>query len=145
MGRRSGLAAVTSAALICGVVACGGSSNTTASSSSSHTGINSPSPGTSASPNPSQPAAAPLLNITIANGQVTPTNAVVQVKVGQPIIVEVTSDAADELHVHSTPDHEFEIAVAPSQKFQFSVDVPGSVEVELHKLDKTVATIQVQP
>jgi hypothetical protein len=47
--------------------------------------------------------------------------------------------------VHSTPDHEFEIAATPNQRFQFTVDMPGSVEVELHKLDKTVATIQVQP
>jgi hypothetical protein len=47
--------------------------------------------------------------------------------------------------VHSTPDHEFAIAAAPNQTFQFTVDVPGSVEVELHKLDKTVATIDVRP
>ena len=75
----------------------------------------------------------------------TPTNAVVQAKVGQPITVQVTSDAPDELHVHSTPDHEFEIAAAPNQTFQFTIDMPGSVDVELHKLDKTVATIQVRP
>jgi hypothetical protein len=47
--------------------------------------------------------------------------------------------------MHSTPDHEFEIAAAPNQTFQFTVDVPGSVDVELHKLDKTVASIQVRP
>ena len=142
---RSGLAAVMSAALIGGLVACGGSSNTGASSSSSGAATSSQSPGSSASANPSQPAAAPLLNIIIANGQVTPTNAVVQAKVGQSITVQVTSDAPDELHVHSTPDHEFEIAAAPNQTFQFTVDVPGSVDVELHKLDKTVGTIQVGP
>ena len=55
------------------------------------------------------------------------------------------ADAPDELHVHSTPDHEFEIAAAPNQTFQFTVDVPGSVDVEIHKLDKTVASIQVRP
>jgi hypothetical protein len=139
------LSAVMSAALIAGVVACGGSSNTSTSSSSSRTATSSTSSGASASPSSSQPAAAPLLNITIANGQVTPTNAVVKAKVGQPITVQVTSDAPDELHVHSTPDHEFEIAAAPNQTFQFSIDLPGSVDVELHKLDKTVATIQVSP
>jgi hypothetical protein len=36
------------------------------------------------------------------------------------------------------------VAAKPDQTFQFSVDVPGQVEVELHKLDRTVATIQVQ-
>ena len=108
------------AALICGLVACGGS--------------------------PSQPPAAALVvDVTIAKGQVTPTNATLGAKVGQPITLRVTSDATDELHVHSSPDHKFEVAAAPNQTFQFKVDVPGNVEVELHHLDRTIVTIQVQP
>ncbi|AKK27366.1 hypothetical protein [Mycobacterium sp. EPa45] len=90
-------------------------------------------------------AAGPVVEITIAHGTVTPTNATLTAKVGQPITLRVNSDAADELHVHSTPDHEFEIAAKPEQEFSFTVDVPGSVAVELHHLDRTVATIQVQP
>jgi heme/copper-type cytochrome/quinol oxidase subunit 2 len=104
----------------CGLVACGGS------------------------PGP-PPASGPDVNVTIANGQVTPTNATLQAKVNQQITFHVTSDATDELHVHSVPDRKFPVAAAPNQTFQFSVDVPGSVEVELHHLDRTIATIQVQP
>jgi heme/copper-type cytochrome/quinol oxidase subunit 2 len=85
------------------------------------------------------------VNVTIADRQVTPANATLQAKVGRPITFHVTSDATDELHVHSVPDHKFEIAAAPNQTFQFTVDVPGSVEVELHHLDRTIATIQVRP
>ncbi len=85
------------------------------------------------------------VDVTIAKGQVNPVNATLQAKVKQPITFRVSSDAADELHVHSSPDHEFKIAAAPNQTFQFSVDVPGNVEVELHHLDRTVATIQVRP
>jgi hypothetical protein len=108
-------------AMVCGLVACGGKS-------------------------PSQPPAAGLdVNVTIANGQVTPTNATLQAKVKQQITLHVASDTTDELHVHSTPDHKFQVAAAPNQTFQFSVDVPGNVEVELHHLDRTIATIQVQP
>ena len=47
--------------------------------------------------------------------------------------------------MHSTPEHEFEVSPKPEQEFTFAVDVPGSVAVELHHLDRTVATIQVQP
>ncbi len=90
-------------------------------------------------------AAGPVVEITVAHGTVTPTNATVTAKVGQPITLRVNSDADDELHVHSTPDHEFEVAAKPEQEFSFTVDVPGSVAVELHHLDRTVATIQVQP
>jgi len=95
---------------------------------------------------PSQPPAAGLdVNVSIADGQVAPTNATLQAKVGQPITFHVASDAADELHVHSVPDHKFQVAAAPNQVFAFKVDVPGNVEVELHHLDRTIATIQVQP
>lgn len=85
------------------------------------------------------------VDVIIAHGQVTPTNATLQTTVRQPITLHVTSDVADELHVHSVPDHKFEVAAAANQTFQFSVDVPGSVDVELHHLDKTVATIHVNP
>ena len=85
------------------------------------------------------------VNVTIAHGQVTPANVTLQATVRQPITLHVTSDAADELHVHSVPDHKFEVAAAANQTFEFSVDVPGNVDVELHHLDRTVATIQVRP
>jgi hypothetical protein len=83
--------------------------------------------------------------VTIAHGQVTPANVVLRATVRQPITLHVTSDAADELHVHSVPDHKFEVAAAANQTFEFTVDVPGNVDVELHHLDRTVATIQVRP
>ena len=120
MSLRGALIAAWAVALVCGLVGCGGSGN--------------------------KPAAAPLMvDVTIANGQVTPTNATLQAKVHQQITLHVTSDAIDELHVHSTPDHKFQVAAAPNQTFEFAVDVPGNVAVELHHLDRTVATIQVQP
>lgn len=114
-----GAAAIT---LMLGLVACGGA------------------------PKSGQPSGPGLVvNVTIAKGQVTPSNATLQAKVSQPITLHVTSDAVDELHVHSVPDHKFQVAAAANQTFQFSVDVPGNVDVELHHLDRTIATIQVRP
>ena len=147
------LVAVLAAGLVAG---CGGSKSTSASSSSSGqasssaatssgapSGTSSSAPSSSGSQQP--PAGAAVFDVTISQGQVTPTNATWQAKVGQSITIRVTSDAADELHVHSSPDHEFEVEAAANQLFTFTIDVPGSVEIELHKLDKTVATLQVQP
>jgi hypothetical protein len=115
-------ATAVAAVLMWALVACGGSSE------------------------PAQPAGAGLVvDITIANGQVTPSNATFAAKVSEPITLRVTSDAADELHVHSVPDHKFAITAAANQTFQFKVDVPGNVDVELHHLDRTVATIQIRP
>ena len=82
-----------------------------------------------------------VIDVTIAGGNVTPTNKQVQAKVKQPIVVHIDSDVADQLHVHSEPEHTFDIKAAKAQTFTFTVDVPGKVDVELHHLDKTVATI----
>ncbi len=50
--------------------------------------------------------------------------------------MRVNSDVADELHVHSTPEHTFKIEAKPTQQFQFTVDVPGKVDVELHQAEQ---------
>ena len=83
------------------------------------------------------------LDVTIKGGEVTPTNTQMDAQVGEPIVIRVNSDAADELHVHSNPEHSFAVSPTNGQSFQFTVDVPGRVDVELHHLHTTVATITV--
>ena len=84
------------------------------------------------------------IDVDIKGGNVTPTNQQLQAGLKEQIVIRVNSDAADELHVHSPPEHKFNIDAKPMQMFQFTVDVPGKVDVELHHLDKTIATITVQ-
>ncbi len=97
----------------------------------------------SESPPPTKPVD---IHVKIANGQVTPAGERVDVTVGQTIRVIVNSDAADELHVHSSPDHEFEIpAGAHGKVYKFTLDKPGVVEVELHKLDEVVVSLAARP
>ncbi len=90
------------------------------------------------------PPARLVVEVTIKGGQVTPTNEQLEAALNQPIIFRVASDVADELHVHSDPEHNFKIEAKPGQSFQFTVNVPGKVDVELHQLKKTIATIAVQ-
>ncbi|MEV0671563.1 hypothetical protein [Mycobacterium sp. NPDC050441] len=94
--------------------------------------------------NQQQAPARLLIDVTIKAGQVTPTNEQRNGKVGEPIVVRVNSDAADELHVHSNPEHSFKIEARNGQQFQFTVDVPGTVDIELHHLNRTIASVQVQ-
>jgi PBP1b-binding outer membrane lipoprotein LpoB len=84
------------------------------------------------------------IDVSIAGGEVKPLNEQLQATVNQPIIVKVTSDTEDELHVHSNPEHTFAVKSGPAQTFQFTVAVPGRVDIELHNAGKTVATIAVQ-
>lgn len=85
-----------------------------------------------------------VVDVAIRNGQATPVNQQVQAAANQPIIVRVTSDADDELHVHASPEHTFTVKPGAPQSFQFEVEVPGKVDVELHRLNRIVATITVQ-
>ncbi|WP_233211327.1 cupredoxin domain-containing protein [Mycobacterium sp. shizuoka-1] len=89
--------------------------------------------------------AGPVVEITIARGSINPTTASLTAKVGQPITLRVNSDAVDELRVHSAADHRFVVEPEIEQVFSFRADAPGDVAVELRHLNRTVATIEVQP
>lgn len=91
------------------------------------------------------PQAGTLIDVTIAGGTLTPTNAEVEAVAGQPIVLAVDSDAPDSIHVHSVPEHVFEVQPRPGQRFEFTVGVPGKVDVELHELNRTIVTIAVRP
>ena len=86
-----------------------------------------------------------VIGVTIAEGVVTPVNAQAEAVVGQPIVLEVSSDAVDSIHVHSVPERTFDVEARPGQRFEFMVGVPGRVDVELHELHRTVVTIEVKP
>jgi hypothetical protein len=94
--------------------------------------------------NEQAPPARLVIDVTIQGGNVTPTNEQLQAGLNEQIIIRVNSDAADELHVHSNPEHNFKVEAKPAQSFQFTVDVPGKVDIELHQLKRIIATVQVQ-
>lgn len=116
MFARKMVTALASAAVIAGAVGCGTSSAPNATSS------------------PAEPPSPYVtMDLTIDKGTVTPTNARLQAKVGQPIVARVTTDEYDDLHIGSSPDLRFGVdprARAP-QVFQFTIDAPGQVEVTL--------------
>jgi hypothetical protein len=132
---------LTAAALI--TAGCGGSNNSD-SASGGTSSSQPPTVGPSDMANDQAPPSRLVVDVTIKDGKATPTNEQLQAAVKEQIVIRVNSDVADELHVHSTPEHSFSVEAKPMQSFQFTVDVPGKVDVELHKLNQTIATIQVQ-
>jgi hypothetical protein len=131
---------LTAAALI--TAGCGGS-NGSESASGSATSSQPSTFSPTDMPNDQAPPTRLVIDVDIKGGSVTPTNQQLQAGVKEQIVIRVNSDVADELHVHSTPDHKFNVEAKPAQTFQFTVEVPGKVDVELHHLDKTIATITV--
>lgn len=120
---RSAVTAVAAVALLLTVAAC--SSNGTDGGNDSRS---------------TQPL---IVKINISGDSVSPNGDRVQAAVGQPITLDVTSDKAGEIHVHSDPEHEYDVP-AGHHTFTFTVDRPGMVAVESHTLDKTVVQLQVR-
>jgi heme/copper-type cytochrome/quinol oxidase subunit 2 len=105
------------------------------------------SPSSTPTPTPSETAAADAvtIDITIADGQVSPNGKKIDVEVGQTIVLNVTSDEADEIHAHTEGDG-FELEVAAGKKVtgEFELNSPGSYEVESHHLEKTIAILNAR-
>lgn len=149
MTTRTARSVVTLAPVALFVLLAGCGSTTTDSASTSPSAAPTPSAaGATQSPRAHQaplPEEATIVEIAISGGTVTPTNGQTQATIGKPIVLQVTSDVADQLHVHSVPEHTFNVEPRPDQNFEFTVDVPGQVDVELHDVNRTVVTIQVRP
>ncbi len=86
------------------------------------------------------------IEVEIEHGRVTPSGERVDVEVGQTIRLVVDSDAADEIHVHATPEHSFQVRPGMDDKeFEFRLTQPGVVEMELHEQGDVVATLAARP
>ena len=90
-------------------------------------------------------AAGTTVDIVIKDGKVTPQGKRVKVKAGDPVTLNVTSDADEEIHVHSDPEHEYEVKAGDSLDETFTIDTPGQVAVEAHHLDVTILQLVVEP
>lgn len=87
-----------------------------------------------------------IVEISIADGSVSPRGKRVEVKVGEPVTLRVTSDAADEIHVHSDPEHEMSVKPGDRNKeLTFKLKVPGQVAVESHHVHATIVQLVVTP
>ena len=107
------------------------------------------SPASPSSVPPSSPSLNPdyalTINITIANGKTIPNGEKINVRVGQKVILNVTSDTADEVHAHiGGPGYELPVQAGTPAKGEFTIDSPGSFEVESHHLEKIIVILNAR-
>lgn len=101
----------------------------------------SPSTGTA----PSTAADALTVDITLAGGEVTPNGKKLDVRVGQQVVLNVTSDEDDEIHAHTGGDgYELEVEAGVPATGTFTLDSAGSFEVESHHLEKVVVILNAR-
>lgn len=137
--------------LLAAVTACAGTSPTaapTASSSDPAPASSAPAPsGTAASRVPPSPVPATAevtrLTLELADGEVTGDTPLAQLTLGRPVRLEVTSDVADELHVHGV-DETVDLVPGETAALEFTPESPGRFEVELHDARRVLTRLQVR-
>jgi len=82
------------------------------------------------------------IEVTFAHGKATGDTGRVQVAKGTAVTLVVTSDAADEVHLHGY-DIEKELTPGTPATLQFTADVAGVFEVELHHAGTVLLRLQV--
>ena len=133
-------AALVGLGLAAGLTACAGTAAPEAATPTSA------APSTStASPSETSAAASPAgqrIEVQVTGGQVSGDTGRVPVSSGEQVTLVITSDAADEVHVHG---YDLTAALSPGQPAELTFDatIPGVFEVELHEAGTLLLTLQV--
>ena len=138
---RGTASALLPALALLALAGCGSDNNQPASGTPTTSGVSSPpvSPGGATT---TAGQADVVITATVAGGKITPNTQTVKAKQGQTVMVTVTSDEADELHVHG---YEKEIELQPGKpgSVTFTADTKGTFEIETHESGKLVAKLIV--
>jgi len=97
---------------------------------------------TSAAPT-SSAAEGQLVAITVADGRVQGPKGRVKVAKGSTVTLRVTSDVADEIHLHGY-DKSVDVAKGGTAQLTFAATLPGVFEVELESRGLQLTQLQIQ-
>ena len=126
--------------LAAGMTGCAGTAAPDAGGSSSSTaGTSGPASagGTAADP------AGQRIEVQVSGGQVSGDTGRVPVTAGEHVTLVITSDAADQVHVHGY-DLETELSPGQPAELTFDATIPGVFEVELHEAGTVLLSLQVE-
>ena len=99
-------------------------------------------PSPSASPSVAPSPAVRTIDVSYAGGQVTGTTGREQVAVGERVVLRITSDVADEVHVHGY-DLQQALPAGVPVEIPLHATIPGGFEVELHDAGKALCQLRV--
>jgi hypothetical protein len=141
--------ALAAAAVLClALTGCGGNDEpaatetpeeTATSSSPSETAAESASPTPTEDSSPEREA----IEIEIEGDKIEPNGRRVKVAAGEPILLEIESDRAAELHVHSSPEQELAVKKGESTQ-ELTIDRPGVVDIEEHDTGIVIVQLEVR-
>ena len=104
------------------------------------------SPGSGAASPPPSPSASPsptvrTIDVSYVGGQVSGTTGREEVALGEQVVLRITSDVADEVHVHGY-DLSQPLPAGVPVEIPLTASIPGGYEVELH--DAGLALFQLR-
>jgi hypothetical protein len=132
---------VLSAALLLALSGCAGT-DSSASPAASAASASSTSSAAELSTTTPVPPAGQQLAVQVAGGKVTGDTGRVPVPVGDHVTLTITSDVADEVHVHGY-DLTTALTLATPTALTFDATIPGVFEVELHEAGTVLLSLQV--
>lgn len=83
-----------------------------------------------------------VIGVVVAGKKVTPNAEDVRVKKGQTVLVTLTSDVDESIHVHGY-DKSAEATSTKPGSVKFTADLTGVFEIETHETSKLVAKLIV--
>lgn len=96
---------------------------------------------TTATPTTAAPVGT-VVTVAYAGGKVTGDTGRTKVKTGAPVTLRITSDSAQQVHVHGT-DLEFDVQPGVPVEKTFTEPAPGIFEIELHPSARVLARLEV--
>jgi heme/copper-type cytochrome/quinol oxidase subunit 2 len=130
------VAALAGLTLTAGLSACAGTPAPAAEESTSAASTSSTEPSAPAN------STGQRIEVQVAGGQVGGDTGRVPVASGEHVTLVITSDVADEVHVHGY-DLEAELAPGQPTEIAFDATIPGVFEVELHEAGTLLLSLQV--
>jgi hypothetical protein len=124
-------------------VASGGDDNNDNKSNTGITGSTG-STGNTGTSNPSAVAAPTVTQIRVVNAKPVGGITKIDVKQDERVRFKVTSDTADEVHVHGY-DFMKDVPAGGSVSFNFPAKITGSFEIELEDHEEQIASLKVEP
>jgi plastocyanin len=85
------------------------------------------------------------VDVTLTPDGPEPRGERVEVEVGEPVTLNVTSEVADEVHVHADPEVSIDVEPGDETSRTFTIDRPGQVAVESHAMHATIVQLVVRP
>ncbi len=83
-----------------------------------------------------------VIAITIKGDKISPSGKRIEVGRGETFFLEITSDRAGELHIHSKPEQYVEFETGTND-YEVTIDAPGIVDVEDHESGTVIVQLEV--